>query len=395
MTNEYFKKYRDLIIKFNNNYKSVKYVTDFFYDKINIDNSLSKDVFIDVLSDTHYNPAYIRYRPETNKISYGDISYLDSSDYNKIEKLFSLEDIKSGLIKNLILIGQNTPNYKPKNIERTLEQKNNESMKKLKNFLSFDTNESLLLEKSSLTTLGVHREVMQSIQRDLAIPADAKWDRINLKSETENILQNQQKELILQIATDAIKIFVSYPDNEEQIYFIDSYIMKDDGWSGEYFKQKRQFTTKTQLFYHIEPRTLLYRLKSDFSLKNQPNRNVDKKEKEFDKFTMTFKKDFLEKFDNILKRIVGNKFDDAKKEIRDKAKQIELENQMMISGLDDPLEGHNSLTILDEFLYQFEDEYSNFFDERIELQELCDYFSREKVMTSFMYFIYTGKIITK
>jgi len=145
----------------------------------------------------------------------------------------------------------------------------------------------------------------------------------------------------------------------------------------------------------LHPSELQKGLKSDFSLKNQPNRNVDKKEKEFDKFTMTFKKDFLEKFDNILKRIVGNKFDDAKKEIRDKAKQIELENQMMISGLDDPLEGHNSLTILDEFLYQFEDEYSNFFDERIELQELCDYFSREKVMTSFMYFIYTGKIITK
>lgn len=299
-------------------------------------------------------------------------------------------------------INENTKNNeyfsKYKNIERTLESlKNNDNlMIKVKKFINFDEpNESLLLEKSSLTTLGVHREVMQSIQRDLAIPADAEWDRIKLKSKVKDILQDGQKELILQIATDAVKVFVSYPDNGEQIYFIDSYILKDDGWSGEYLKQKRQFTTKTQLSYHIEPKTLLYHLKSDFSLKKQPHRKIEKKEKSFESFTMNFKKDFLEKFDSILKRIVGSKYHDAKKEIRDKAKQIELENQMMISGLDDPLEGHNSLTILDEFLYQFEDEYSNFFDERIDLQELCKYFSREKIMTSFMYFIYTGKILTK
>jgi ankyrin repeat protein len=311
----------------------------------------------------------------------------------KIDNMKYLVDVcKYNGGKGITLKSKKNNNYK--DILTLLKQKRF-PMKKIRNFLSFNTNESLLLEKSSLTTLGVHREVMQSIQRDLALPDDAEWDRISLKSEVEDILQDGQKELILQIATDAVKVFVSYPENGEQIYFIDSYISKDTGWGGEYIKQKREFTTKTQLFYHIESKTLIYHLKSDFSIKKQPHREVEKKEEEFDKFTMDFKKDFLEKFDGILKRIVGSKYDDAKKEIRDKAKQIELENQMMISGLDDPLEGHNSLTILDEFLYQFEDEYSNFFDERIDLQELCNYFSREKILTSFMYFIYKNKILTK
>ena len=111
-------------------------------------------------------------------------------------------------------------------------------------------------------------------------------------------------------------------------------------------------------------------------------------------FTEKFKKDFLKDFDSILKRIVGSKFKDAKQEIRDKAKQIEIENQMMISGLDDPLAGPNSLTILDEFITQFEEEYSDFFGERLDIQELSKHFTREKMMTSFMYYIYTSRIMT-
>ena len=72
-----------------------------------------------------------------------------------------------------------------------------------------------------------------------------------------------------------------------------------------------------------------------------------------------------------------------------------MENQMMISGLDDPLSGPNSLTILDEFITQFEEAYSEFFGERLDIQELSKHFTREKIMTSFMYFIYTGKLLDR
>ena len=269
------------------------------------------------------------------------------------------------------------PSYKPKKIDRTLESL------------------ELLLEKSSLTRLGVPKEVMQPIQKDFAIPADAEWERITLKRDAQNILRKGEKELIIQISVNSIKVFVAYPKGSEIIYFIDNYIYRDSGWGGEFNKLQREYTTMTQMFYQIDSKTLLYRLKDDFSLIKQSKRKLIKKEKRFQEFTENFKKDFLRNFESILKRIVGTKYMDAKEEIDAKARQIEIENQMMISGLSDPLSGPNSLSILDEFLMSFEDEYSNYFGERLDIEELSSYFSREKMMTAFMYYIYTGKLLDK
>ncbi len=291
-------------------------------------------------------------------------------------------------ISKIMSILRIPPSYKSRKFKKTLENMN----KIEKTFESFLSNE-LLLEKSSLNKLGVPREVMQPLQKDFAIPANAEWEKIELKSEVENILRKGTKEFILQITKDSIIAFVSYPSARETKYFIDSYILVEDSWNGEYVKQDREDVSLTQLLYHIESRTALYHLKSDFSLIKQGKRKLIKKEKSFDKFTSEFKKDFLSKFDSILKRIVGSKYNDAKQEIRDKARQIEMENKMMLSGLDDPLSGPNSLTILDEFLMQFEDAYSEFFGERLDIQELSNYFTYEKILTSFMYFIYTGRLL--
>jgi hypothetical protein len=67
---------------------------------------------------------------------------------------------------------------------------------------------------------------------------------------------------------------------------------------------------------------------------------------------------------------------------------------MIITGLENPLEGGNGLTILDEFLMQFENAYSEFFGEHTDIYELSKIFTRDKIMLSFMLYIYTGKIIT-
>jgi len=68
---------------------------------------------------------------------------------------------------------------------------------------------------------------------------------------------------------------------------------------------------------------------------------------------------------------------------------------MMISGLDDSLAGPNSMTILDNFISEFEEAYSDFFGEYLDIQELSQHFTREKIMTSFMFFIYTGRLLEK
>jgi hypothetical protein len=278
------------------------------------------------------------------------------------------------------------PSYEPRKTDRNMD-----ILKENKQNLQ---SEDLLLEKSSLTKLGVPREVMQPLQKDFAIPADAQWERVGLKRDVEKIFRDGEKELILQIEVDSIKVFVSYFTPSADRYFIDSYVLDESGWGG-YEKIPREEVTLTRLLYEINSKSLLYHLKSPFSLIRQPKRLLMKKEKGFQDFTEKFKKDFLENFDLILKRIVGSQYKDAKQEIKDKARQVEIENKMMLSGLDDPLEGPNSLTILDQFLTEFEDAYSDFFGERLDIQELSQYFSREKMMTSFMYYIYTGKLLNK
>jgi hypothetical protein len=253
----------------------------------------------------------------------------------------------------------------------------------------------LLLEKSSLTKLGVPREVMQPLQRDFAIQPDAQWERVTLKRDAEKIIRTGEKELLLQIELDSIRAFVSYSTHGTDRYFVDTYLLEDTGWSGEYKKLPREEVTLTQMLQQINSKSLLYHLKSPFSLLRQPKRKLVKKEKSFTEFTEKFKKDFIDNFDSILKRIVGSKYKDAKQEIQDKARQMEMENKMLLSGLDDPLQGPNSLTLLDQFITEFEDAYSDFFGERLDIQELSEHFSREKIMTSFMYYIYTGKLLDR
>ena len=125
----------------------------------------------------------------------------------------------------------------------------------------------------------------------------------------------------------------------------------------------------------------------------QPKRKLIKKNKQFKEFSDKFKKDFIKNFTSILKRIVGKNYQDAKGEIEEKAKRIEIENKMVISGLENPIDGPNGLTILDQFLIEFENAYSEYFGEYLNIKELSDYFTRDKIMTAFMLFIYNGLIM--
>jgi len=253
--------------------------------------------------------------------------------------------------------------------------------------------ENLMLEASSLTKLGVPREVMQPIQKDLALPKDAEWKKMDHKKDVIDYLRKGDKNLFIQIAIDSIKVFGSYPSIKGAMYFIDNYIYRDTEWAGEFEKLKREYKTITQLAIDIDPRTNIYKLENDFEINNQGKRKMIKKETSFIEFSDRFKTQFLQNFDKVLKRLSGVDFTKAKSKITDKAKRIAVENKLLIKGLDNPLNGPNGLSILDEFLYKFEDAYSEYFEERIDIQELTKYFTYDKVMTMFMYYIYTGKIL--
>jgi len=262
----------------------------------------------------------------------------------------------------------------------------------LKKYMN-NTNESLLLEKSTLTLLGVPTNVMKHIQKDLALADDTQWEKIPHKNIINDYLRQGGKNLFLQISINSIKVIVSYPTIKGTEFFVDNYRFSDDEWGGEFKKTSRQYKSYTQTLIDVRPNSNIYKLKGDFSINTQPRRKMIRKEIQFSQFNDEFVKEFLQRFDAILKRITGQGFKNAKGEIEKKAKQIAVENKMLIKSLDNPLQGPNGLSILDEFLLQFEEEYSEYFGEPITIQELVELFSRDKVMTLLMYFIYRGKII--
>lgn len=117
---------------------------------------------------------------------------------------------------------------------------------------------------------------------------------------------------------------------------------------------------------------------------------------ELEEFTEWFKTTFIRRFDRILKKTVNNKYEyaKAKEKIKEKAEKI-AEVKGFINYLDNPLEGDNGLSILDQFIIEFEDEYTKFFDEHLNILEMSEIFGRDRLMTLFMYFINTGKILEK
>lgn len=251
--------------------------------------------------------------------------------------------------------------------------------------------EDYLFEKSSLTQYGVPRGVMQSIQEDFAIAPDAEWDKMNLKGDIIDELKKGENNLYIMVSLKNISVFGSHPSIKGAEYFIDKYLYEDDGWSGDYNKLDRETKTLTQLSIDIESKTNIYKLNGEFSIKDQSDRKLDKYQKDNMNFSESFKNDFMKNFDGILKKITKKNFNSAKEAIKTKAKQVAYQNNMIIKNLENPLAGGNGLNILDEWIYKFEDDYADFFGERLDIQEMSEYFTREKVMTMFMYYVYTGK----
>jgi len=357
-----------------NSEEEVHKVYNFIKD--NIDSELDVKIKVDHLNGSldyikrGQIPNLIYYYGE-DAFRYGRASYTEENNFN-YKKFYTVNDLPEveKLIKQRYL---EAPSLKPKTF--------------------IYENANLLLEKSSLTKLGVPREVMQSIQKDLALSPDVEWEKMNHKKDIVDYLKKGDLNLFIQIAIDSIKVIGSYPSPKGTIYFVDIYVYRDTDWTGEFEKLKRQYDTLTQTLIHVDPRTNIYRLKGDFAVNKQSKRKMIKKEKSFMDFSDKFKTDFLKHFDKILKRITGTNFKNAKDKVTDKAKKIAVENNLLIRGLDNPMDGPNGLTILDEFLYQFEDAYSEYFEERIDIQELSKYFTLEKVRMMFMYYIYTGKIL--
>ena len=272
-----------------------------------------------------------------------------------------------------------------------------------------------IFEKSTLTTLGVPNEVMKNIQYNYEIGQDVKWNKLNYKKELKEELKKDEISLFLELSKKYIKVIVNLGND---IYYIQYFKYDDSGWGG-YEIRDREEKTRTQLLIGVNPKHEIYKMTGDFQHKPKVERRIQKELREFDKVTNDFKFGILHNFNSIIKRIYGKRYDIVMKKIAkgiseisedatpdeildflkdgkkmaEKAKEYETaknnEDLLKIKNLE---KKYNSLPAIDEYLFIFEEEYSEKYNTRLNITDLINDFGRMKIETSFMYYLFTGRI---
>ena len=272
-----------------------------------------------------------------------------------------------------------------------------------------------IFEKSSLTSLGVPGEVMKDIQYNYEIESGADWERILYKKDVKEELKKDEIACYLELSVKYIKIIVNLGGDEytQQYFYYD-----DSGWGG-YDIRKREDKTRTQMLIGIRPEHNIYKLDGKFQHRPKVQRKIQKEMKMFDEITNNFKFHMLHNFNSIVQRIYGKRYkfvmskiaknisgfdpnasaEDVldflkdNKKMAEKAKEYENakddEDLLRIKRLEKQF---NSLPVLDEYLFRFEDEYSEKYNTRLSITNLIDDFGRMSIETAFMYYLFTGKM---
>jgi hypothetical protein len=280
-----------------------------------------------------------------------------------------------------------------------------------------------ILEKSSLTALGVPKEVMQNIQRDYALQPNVEWIEYTSKKDIKAELIKNKNIFFVQIGDDSIKVYCSVIENKRKFYIIDRYIKFTGEWGDHWEKDDREGITLTQLLIDIEsePKYKNYKLKYDnFSVVKSDVRGIEKAQKEFDDFNNNFRKNLIDYFTKVLKNshsqfaqriektIIDNLAKVRKDLTPDEIKQVLYQNVDLATKskthkqkaedipkykLDNEDIQHNSLTLFNEYLLQFETDYSEKYGEYFTIKSLIEQYSQNKIITAFIYYLYTGKLM--
>lgn len=284
-------------------------------------------------------------------------------------------------------------------------------MKHIKNFILF--------EKTSLINIGVPFSIMKQIQKDFAISDDAQWKNLNYKKDITLALHKPKNTLIVSVSKTNIFILFSY----NNVYYIETYTLtgNDDFGNKQWQKVNREISTITEIVQKIGRGYKSYELISGTWLHEFSKvRKIRKEESNFDNITNNFKKNFAENFTRIVKKIYGRKagiitdiiinhLKNVKnnltdQQIRDilflnveRAKETDiLKNKQKEK---DPYKLYNefikanSLTIFDEHLLNFENDYSEKYKEYLNVPIMIEKFGLDKVNTAFMYFLYSNKLM--
>lgn len=272
-----------------------------------------------------------------------------------------------------------------------------------------------IFEKSTLTKLGVPNEVMKEIEYNYEISKDSKWIKLGYKKDLIVELKKDEISMFLEIGSEYIKVIVNLGNDE---YYIQYFTYDDSGWGG-YEIEERENKTRTQLLISVEPKNAIYKLNGEFQIRPKVQRQVQKEMKRFDQVTNEFKFYILYNFNNIIKKIYGKRQDVVmrtiannisnfknnasaeeileflkdNKKMAEKAREYEdaksEEDLLKIKNLE---KKYNSLPVIDEYLINFEEGYSKKYNNRLNIEELIETFGRMKIETSFMFYLFSGKL---
>lgn len=275
-----------------------------------------------------------------------------------------------------------------------------------------------LFEKSSLTYIGVPNDVMVDIQKRFALSDDAQWKELTYKKDLRTELRKGDNFFITVSETNINVIF-----SINNSLYIDVYnFYQEDDMGNEYWdKDDRIESNVTEINKEIPRNAKIYKLLSgDWTYEGRAKRRLKKSTEEFDDFTTKFKKEFATNFTKIIKKlyskhseliqrlVIKNLINQSKdispeeaKEILslniDKAKQSDFFKKRSQEEYPFKLQlqyiRDNSLTIFNEFLITFEDKMTEKYGHYLNIHELCEEYGREKIMTAFMYYLYSGYLM--
>ena len=277
-----------------------------------------------------------------------------------------------------------------------------------------------LFEKTSLLNIGVPESVMKSIQRNYAISDDAQWQPLTKMKADINLALRQKKNTIV-ISICKTKIFITFSYNKE--YYIETYsqTQKDDFGNEQWQREDRIKTNLPDAIKKIQRGCTSYKLTQGEWLHEFSNRRKARKEESvFETITNSFKIDFAENFTKIVKRlydrkaniisdIIVNNLKNVKRDLTDeqireilylnvdRAKEVDIFKTK--EKAKDPYKLYsevikaNSLTIFNEYLIRFEDEYSDKYKQYLNIPIMIKKWSRDKIMTAFMIYLYLNKLI--
>ena len=236
-------------------------------------------------------------------------------------------------------------------------------MKYIKLFESF-----LLLERTTLTNIGIPLEIAKQIEKDYEF-SSVDWKKVNLQELLKYVFINKssQNNLFLQILPNKIMIFTSVDHKDHRTIIYDEFIKSEDDF-GEMWERKErkdfQFVNVINRFDLDYP--IYYLEEGEFKIEPRKLRKL---------------KIVMEDFDNTTK--------DFKQSI------LDYMNKYEIDWIDKDGSSYDSLDDIERMIIRFETKLSQRKKKFLQLPEIINIYGMDKVKTSFLFFLKTGKIILK